>query len=304
MYNVSIWCNKEPQYSITGFQHEQICTSNHCTIVISHCACPVYHCGLSQAKSQTEAHKAIFDYKQTHGETLSNCSASCREEPGDSNYSIVKPNSFPHAARNHAFDPVREAAANASPDSSPTNRASTSFPPIRFLSPTLLSFLVISPLCNRMNAWAEKQISILRFRGGEESTHPSHCPIYCPFPCQSEWALSWSGSRGMNSDQILPPFPKDSWYVPVMQVHGFLPRQVLWRSGRGGARDPSQGREPSPSEQKARRCRVASAKMSALWVTQVVKLTNRATLGGNDQKQGYSEKTLNPRAGWEGRGNC
>lgn len=59
-----------------------------------------------QAKSQTEAYKAIFDYTLARGETLSNSSASCGEGPGDSlNYSIGRPNSFPHAATNQAFDP-------------------------------------------------------------------------------------------------------------------------------------------------------------------------------------------------------
>lgn len=40
--------NREPQSSISGFQHDQICTSNHCTHLISHCACPVNHCRISK----------------------------------------------------------------------------------------------------------------------------------------------------------------------------------------------------------------------------------------------------------------
>lgn len=52
------------------------------------------------------------------------------------NYSIGRPNYFLHAGRGITPLILRKAAANASPDTSPTNRASTSFPPIRSLSPT------------------------------------------------------------------------------------------------------------------------------------------------------------------------
>lgn len=51
-------------------------------------------------------------------------------------YSIGRPNSFLHAGRGITPLIRRKAAANASPDTSPTNRASASFPPIRSLSPT------------------------------------------------------------------------------------------------------------------------------------------------------------------------
>lgn len=50
-----IWCTKdlssqteEPQSSISGFQHDQICTSNHCAHLISHYVCPVNHCRISK----------------------------------------------------------------------------------------------------------------------------------------------------------------------------------------------------------------------------------------------------------------
>lgn len=108
-------------------------------------------------------------------------------------------------------------------------------------------------------------------------THPSHCPIYCPFPCQWVWALSWNDWKGMNSAQILPPFPKESWYVPVIQVHGFLWRPVLWSSCWVGGRGQSRGREPTLCEPMAHKSQVASAKMSALRMTDAVKLTNQAT---------------------------
>lgn len=47
-----------------------------------------------QAKSQTEAHKAIFDYTLAPGETLSNSSASCGEGPGDSQLLNWRPEFF------------------------------------------------------------------------------------------------------------------------------------------------------------------------------------------------------------------
>lgn len=61
-----------------------------------------------QAKSQTETHKAIFDYTLTHGETLSNSSASCGGGPGDSQVLNWKAKFFSaRGARNHAFDPKK-----------------------------------------------------------------------------------------------------------------------------------------------------------------------------------------------------
>lgn len=105
----------------------------------------------------------------------------------------------------------------------------------------------------------------------------------------------------MNSAQTLPPFPKDSWYVPVIQVHGSQWRPVLWSSCWEGGRGPSQGRAPSPCEAAAHRSRVASAKKSVLWMTGVVKLTNQATTWVYGQEQGYLKKTLNLRAEWRRR---
>lgn len=58
-----------------------------------------------RAKSQTEAHKAIFDYTIAHGETLSNSTASCGEGPGDSQALNLKGTFFPECCRNRAFDP-------------------------------------------------------------------------------------------------------------------------------------------------------------------------------------------------------
>lgn len=59
------------------------------------------------------------------------------------------------------FDPVRKAAAYASPDRKATNRAATSSPPIRSSSPSLFFFLymVVSPPFVTLNAWAAKQIN-------------------------------------------------------------------------------------------------------------------------------------------------
>lgn len=116
-----------------------------------------------QAKSQTEAHKAIFDYTLARGETLSNSSASCGEGPGDSlNYSIGRPNSFPHAARNHAFDP-KNGSCNCLYRHRPrqwglhflsTNQvlvsSSNPYPTLNCRS----FYIVISPLCNAMKACA------------------------------------------------------------------------------------------------------------------------------------------------------
>lgn len=110
---------------ISGFQHEQICTSNQCPRLINYCACPVNHCWISQAKSQTEPHKAISDYMLAHRETLSNCSASCGERPGDSQTTQIKPKFFSACGEESCFDSVRKAAAYASPDRKATNWLST-----------------------------------------------------------------------------------------------------------------------------------------------------------------------------------
>lgn len=198
------------------------------------------------------------------------------------------------------FDPARKAVAFASPDRKATNRASTSSQPIRFLSPRPLHG-DFSPFVT-LNVWAKKQISGSFGKERNQKpgfTHPSHCLTYCPFRCPLAWAPSWSGWRGTSSARILPPIA--SWHVPVMQVHDSLWQRVLGSSCWGGARGRSRGREPSPCEQKARRSRTASRKMSALWVTQVIKVTNQATVWVNGQGQGYFKKTLNQRALWEGR---
>lgn len=40
--------NREAQSSSSGFQHDRICTSNHSAHLISHYACPVNRCTLSE----------------------------------------------------------------------------------------------------------------------------------------------------------------------------------------------------------------------------------------------------------------
>lgn len=251
---------------ISGFQHERICTSNQCPRLISYCACPVNHCWISRAKSQTEPHKAISDYTQARRETLSNCSASCGESQVTHKLLNRRARFLSACSEESCFDPARKAAAFASPDRKATNRASTSSQPIRFLSPRPLHG-DFSPFVT-LNVWAEKQLSGSFGKERNQKpgfTHPSHCLTYCPFRCPLAWAPSWSGWRGTSSARILPPIA--SWHVPVMQVHDSLWQRVLGGSCWGGARGRSRGREPNPCEQKARRSRTASRKMSALWVT-------------------------------------
>lgn len=98
-------------------------------------------------------------------------------------------------------------------------------------------------------------------------THPSLCPIYCPFPCQWAWEPSWSDWRGRNSAQILPLSPKEWWYVPVIQVHGFLWRRVPLSSCWVGGTGRPQGQEPSLCEAADHKSRAASVKTSALRTT-------------------------------------
>lgn len=81
------------------------------------------------------SHKAIFDYTLAHGETLSNSSASCGEGPGDQQTTQSEGQILFRMRRRIAPLIQRKAAANASPDTNPTNRASTSLPPIRTLYP-------------------------------------------------------------------------------------------------------------------------------------------------------------------------
>lgn len=119
-------------------------------------------------------------------------------------------------------------------------------------------------------------------------THPSLCPIYCPFPCRWASEPSWSDWRGRNSARILPPFPKELWYVPVIQVHGFLWRRVplssCWVGGTGRPRGP----EPSLYEAADHKSRAVSVKMSALRTTassKVYKRSNNAVNGRHTRIQ-------------------
>lgn len=154
--------NREPQFSISGFQHEQICTSNHCTHLISHCACPVIHCRISKQNLRPRHTKLSLIIRQPMGKLYQTPLLPAEKDQVTRNRSIGRPNSFPHAARNHAFDPQKGSCKRLSRRQPHQSRLQLS-PPIRFLSPapTIIQpshccfvYTGISPLWKAVRAWA------------------------------------------------------------------------------------------------------------------------------------------------------
>lgn len=93
---------------------------------------------------------------------------------------------FSACGKESRFDPVRKAATHASPDRKATNRASTSSPPIRFLSPCV-PYMVIPPPFVTVKVGAAKQLNVSFGKERKQKTgftHPSRCRTYCPFQCQ------------------------------------------------------------------------------------------------------------------------
>lgn len=126
--------NREPQFSVSGFQHEQICTSNHCTHLISHCACPVIHCRISKQNLRPRHTKLSLIIRQPMGKLYQTPLLPAEKDQVTRNRSIGRPNFFPHAARNHAFDPQKGSCKRLSRHQPHQSRLHFS-PPIRFLSP-------------------------------------------------------------------------------------------------------------------------------------------------------------------------
>ena len=106
--------NREPQSSVSGFQHDQICTSNHCTHLISHCACPVNHSRISKQNLRLRHTKLSLIIRLPVGKLYQTPLLPAVKDQVTGIYSIGRPNSFPHAAPGSLIR--RKAAANASPD--------------------------------------------------------------------------------------------------------------------------------------------------------------------------------------------
>ena len=86
--------NREPQFSVSGFQHEQICTSNHCTHLISHCACPVIHCRISKQNLRPRHTKLSLIIRQPMGKLYQTPLLPAEKDQVTRNRSIGRPNFF------------------------------------------------------------------------------------------------------------------------------------------------------------------------------------------------------------------
>lgn len=135
------------------------------------------------------------------------------------NYSIGGPNSFPHAAKESRFDPVRKAATHASPDRKATNRASTSSPPIRFLSPCV-PYMVIPPPFVTVKVGAAKTNKRLFWEGKKIKAW-----FYSPISLSDLLSISVSVSVSAELERL-----ERHEFCP-----DFAPHSVMVRSGDAGS---------------------------------------------------------------------
>lgn len=126
---------REPRYTISGFQHEQICTSNPCTHWMSHCACPVNHCRISKQNLRRRQTKLSLIIRSPVGKLYQTPLLPAEKDQVTRSTTQLEGQILFRMRRGITPLIPRTAAAIASTDTGPANGASTSSPPIRSLSP-------------------------------------------------------------------------------------------------------------------------------------------------------------------------